>query len=546
MIYLGPTLELLRDGRTERVYEVRGADLRIGRTQGNDVHLDDAKVSRHHARIERRADGSCVLVDLQSRWTTGLDGRTLKPFVPALLRDGSRITIVDRELVFRDQAFELREDKNDSSVVLGSLHDLSAGGLAEQTGRPAEVLLAVLEVNRALGGGGDLNEVLGRALEGLMRAFPCAERGFFLTAEPDGTLPVRAVRHSRGPDRPPSLSRTILAHVLREGKAVLIADATVDARFGESGSVMAEGLRTAVCAPLPGHDGKPVGMAQLDSRAGGDRFAAGDLEMLAALAVPVGVAVENHRLLKERASWAAAREIQAILLPRRRPEVPGYTFWECYRPALEVGGDLYDYQAIESDEAGGSRWAVAVGDVSGKGMPAALLMASLCPEVRHLVRAGVGPEEVLSRVSRHVLDSGVDARFVTMALTELDARSHRLTVTNAGHMDPLVRRFGGRVEEVGREGAGPPLGVTPDPVYRSATVALGPGDVVVLYTDGVTDAMDRDGRRFGEDGLHRALAGAPEGVAAVGEAILAASHDHAAGRSQFDDVAVVCFGRDRE
>ena len=111
-------------------------------------------------------------------------------------------------------------------------------------------------------------------------------------------------------------------------------------------------FRTALCVPLPGHDGRPVGMVQLDRRTGKKGFKAGDLDLLAALAVPVGVAVENHWLLKERASWAAAREIQLSLLPRDRPEVPGYAFWECYLPTLEVGGDLYDYIKVEPADVG--------------------------------------------------------------------------------------------------------------------------------------------------------------------------------------------------
>ena len=243
----------------------------------------------------------------------------------------------------------------------------------------------------------------------------------------------------------------------------------VDERFKDSPSLIDAGVHSALCVPLSDHDGRPIGLIQLDSRARGEGFAAEDLDLLAALAVPVGVAVENHRLLKERASWAAARQIQTALLPRRRPEAPGYAFWDYYRPAEVVGGDLYDYIPIEPDgtaaEPGRTRWAVAVGDVAGKGMPAALLMASICPEVRHLARAGVDPHEVLARVNRHVHDADVDGRFVTLALAELDAREHRMRVFNAGHMDPLVRRAGGRVEVVGRVGSGPPLGADPDSVY---------------------------------------------------------------------------------
>jgi sigma-B regulation protein RsbU (phosphoserine phosphatase) len=343
------------------------------------------------------------------------------------------------------------------------------------------------------------------------------------------------------------LTRTILSQVMQEGKALLIKDTTVDPRFVRAKSVVST-FRTAMCVPLSGHEGRPLGMIQLDRRTGKKGFKAGDLDLLAALAVPVGVTVENHRLLRDRASWAAAREIQLSLLPRGRPEIAGYAFWECYQPTLEVGGDLYDYIPVEPSEnsaESADRWAVTVGDVAGKGMPAALLVAGICPEVRHLVRAGVGPGEVLARVNRHLCDTGVGGRFVTMVLAEIDPRSHHMTVGNAGHMDPLVRRASGAIEGVGRSGAGTPLGVTPRAVYKSVAVALEPGDLVVLYTDGVTESMDRDRQPFGVERLMEVLAGASQGVAAVGEAILAAVRDHAAGRSQYDDITIVCFERSR-
>jgi serine phosphatase RsbU (regulator of sigma subunit)/pSer/pThr/pTyr-binding forkhead associated (FHA) protein len=541
-----PTLELIRDGRVDRVFEVKGADLHIGRSSGSDVHFDESKVSRNHARVERRPDGSCYLVDLDSQNRTYVDDRKLTPFQPVRLQDGSRIKVVDIELIFRDPTVRVRKRHEEHSTVLGSIDDLSSQRLAQRLQHPAEAFKAILDVNRALGSGSDLNEVLGRVLDGLMAVCPRAERGFILTVEPDGTLPLRASRPGTGAGVPPSLSRTIARQVLRRAKAVLISDVTMDPEYKDHPSV-AFSLRTALAVPLPGNDGRPVGMAQLDSRGGDDSFTAADLDLLAALAVPIGVAVENHRLLRKQASWAAAGEIQLALLPRDRPEIPGYTFWECYRPALEVGGDLYDYIPIGSaaaDEPRPGRWAVTVGDVAGKGMPAALMMAGIRPEIRHLVRAAVAPQEVLTRVNRHVFDSAVDARFITLVLAEIDPGSHRLTVANAGHPAPLIRRSAGAIEAVGEGESGLPLGVSPSGAYRATTVALEAGDVVVFYSDGGPDALDRQGERFGDDRFQRALAEAPPGAAAVGEAILAALRDFAAGRSQFDDITLVCFGPD--
>jgi serine phosphatase RsbU (regulator of sigma subunit) len=235
-------------------------------------------------------------------------------------------------------------------------------------------------------------------------------------------------------------------------------------------------------------------------------------------------------------------------LPRVRPEIPGYEFWECYRPVQEVGGDLYDYIAIEpgpgdapADQA--RRWAITLGDVAGKGIPAALVMANICPEIRHLVRAGVPPGEILGRVNRHHYDHGAQSRFVTLVLTVLDPATHELTVAVAGHPQALIRRAARRVEEIACAGSGPPLGSDRDSEYRPTVTTLEPGDVVLLYSDGVTDARDERGRFFTLPRLRRELAAAPAGVAPAGEAILAAVRSHFAGRSQFDDITMACFGR---
>lgn len=538
---MAPTLEVIRGGRTLRVVEVGGAGLHIGRGAGHEVHFDDTKVSRDHARLDRRLDGSCFLVDLESRNQTFVNGQLLVPFEPFPLHDGSRIKIVDIEIIFRDHPVEMLEGEKDRTIVLGSIDDMSSQTLATRSLQPSVSFQAVLDVSRALGGA-DLDEVLGRVLDGLMAVFPRAERGFVLSAEPDETLPLRAVRYRHGVGQAPSLSRSISWQVLQEGRAVLISDASSDARFKDQESV-ALCVRTALCVPLPGHGGRPVGMVQLDSLGNHGAFTASDLDLMAALAVPIGVALENHRLLKLQATMEAAREIQLALLPKGRPEVPGYGFWECYRPASKVGGDLYDYIKVEVSEADEERWTVTVGDVAGKGMPAALLMASICPEVRHLVRAGVRLPEVLARVNRHVCESGIDARFVTMVMAEIDRISHRITIVDAGHTVPLIRRMGGRVEQVVSEGKGSPLGVLEDEEYGSIVVSLGVGDVVVLYSDGVTEAVDGAGVPYGTARLVEAIKGATGGVESVGETILESVREHTAAISQYDDITIVCFGR---
>ena len=542
---LGPRLELTSGDRRGQTFAMTGGIIQIGRDPSANIRFDDPHISRQHARIERHPDGACYLVDTSRHQATYLNGRRLLETRPVLLRDGDLIRVADHELVFRCESQVLPVEPEPSSTVLESISDLSSLHLAGRARRPTEMLRAVLNVNRALGGGGELDEVMARALSSLMDLFPHTECGVIVTAEPDGHLPVRSIQRRSGPPPKLTLSRTILQRVLVRGEAVLIRDVATDERFKGTDSV-AGLFRTALCVPLPGFDGKPVGMVQLGAQENrGSRFSGEDLEWLAALALPMAAAVENHRLLRERAHWAAAREIQRALLPRRRPDIPGYAFWECYRPALEVGGDFYDYIATTRDANDpDARWVLCVGDVAGKGMPAALLSAAVCPEIRHAVRSGASPADVLMRVNRHICEGGFDTRFVTMVLAELDPRRHQVTLAIAGHEPPLIRLPDGSVESLELPGSGMPLGIDSVEAYSATTLELEPGDVLVLHSDGLIDARDRNRSRFGMERLTRTVSEIAGGAPLVGEALLEAVAKHSDGVAPFDDLTVVCLGRE--
>jgi serine phosphatase RsbU (regulator of sigma subunit) len=542
---LSPRVEFSTEGAPGRTVPIGGTGIQIGRDASVDIRFEGARISRQHARIERHADGACYLVDTSRNQTTYLNGRRMLEARPVRLSDGDRIRVGDNQMIFRCESRVLPVEAEAGSSVLETIADLSSDHLAGRTRRPAETLKAVLNVNRSLGGGGELDDVLGRALGRLMELFPNTECGVIVTAEPDGALPVRSIRHRGGPPPKLTLSRTILHQVLQKGEAVLIRDVATDERYKEHESVAAL-FRSALCVPLPGSDGNPVGMVQLgvqeDRR---KRFTGEDLELLAALALPMAATVENDRLLRERAHWAAAREIQRALLPRERPEIPGYSFWECYRPALEVGGDSYDYVRTAGDgQDVDSRWVISVGDVSGKGMPAALLSAAVCPEVRHALRGGASPAEVLSRVNRHVCDGGFDTRFVTMLLAELEPQRHHLTLASAGHERPLIRRANGMVERLKLPGSGLPLGVLANAAYSPTSLDLDPGDVLVLHSDGLPDALDRHRCKFGAERVVQTLSRAPQLATLAGEALLEAVMRHSEGIAPFDDLTIVCIGRD--
>jgi sigma-B regulation protein RsbU (phosphoserine phosphatase) len=179
-------------------------------------------------------------------------------------------------------------------------------------------------------------------------------------------------------------------------------------------------------------------------------------------------------------------------------------------------------------------------------MPAALLMARLSSEVSLLLQTEPDPARVVERLNRSLCRSGMDDKFVTFLLVLLDGERHELTVVNAGHMGPMIRRSGGEIEVIGEERSGTPLGMVEGCAYEAVCTSIGCGDVVVLYTDGVNEAMDAEGSQFGFELLREVVVHSPRSASAVGAAILDAVRRHAAGRDQSDDVTMLCFGRDRD
>ena len=202
---------------------------------------------------------------------------------------------------------------------------------------------------------------------------------------------------------------------------------------------------------------------------------------------PIGQARPPERL---RLDLKLARQVQESFLPEQLPQVPGYEFYAYYEPAQEVGGDYYDFIPLPPDQR---RLAVVLGDVAGKGLSAALLMARLSAEARSCFLSLADPAVAIAVLNNLIYQyaSRTD-RFVTLAAAVLDATTHTLTFVNAGHPPPLIYRHAtGNLEEATTEDAsGLPLGVDQSFAYRSHQVELHPGDCVLLYSDGVTDQMD--------------------------------------------------------
>ena len=267
--------------------------------------------------------------------------------------------------------------------------------------------------------------------------------------------------------------------------------------------------------------------------------------MLVSVACQAAFAVENAQLHEAamhdqalKRELAVAHEVQRGFLPSAAPRIPEYDFFDFYEPASQLGGDYYDYVELP-----GGRLAVVVADVSGKGISASLLMAKLSAETRYCLASEPEPAQAMARLNRGFCDSGWEDRFVTMVLSVLDPRRHEVTIVSAGHLPPLWRSGTGVVEPVADAEGGLPLGVDRNADYAPCVMPLLPGDTLILYTDGITEAMNAKDELYGFPRLLAVLSSDADCVNLLGRHILDDVKRFVGARPQSDDMCLACFGR---
>jgi serine phosphatase RsbU (regulator of sigma subunit) len=544
-----PTLQVISGPLSGRLFTLEREVTVIGRNPECDLVLQPKSVSRKHAAVLRK-EGGFLLKDMGSTRGTYVNGQKLTQ--PVVLQDGNTIQIGEVLLSFNSRVVQISDEDDDQSTVYAAIDVVGSSGNHLPVVKPEAKLRALRLISQELGGTLALNELLERVFNSLFEIFPRAERGFVLLKEPgsDDLVP-EVIRSRTGPAGELSISKTVLNRVLNEGQAILSKD--LPKEFPDSESVSDSRIRSLMCAPLLDQGRKPVGIIQIDTRDGRGRFDQDDLDLLVAVASQISIAVQNaqlhNALVRQREleqELQFARQVLQTLLPERPASVPGYEFWAYYEPARHVGGDYYGFIPVGPAQADESvparRWAIAVGDVVGKGMPAALLTAKLSAEVRRFLQDDADPAAVVGQLN-HQFDARVLLDlYITFLLVVLDVQTHRLSVVNAGHPYPLIRRRDGRIEELGKSAAGLPLAIMSDYSYETAQTTLEPGETMILFTDGVTDAMNAANERFGEGRLRQALGSAP-GATAAGEAIVKAVQRHVAEYPQFDDITLVCLAR---
>ena len=527
-----PRLEV-RDVLGERIVIIDRLPYSIGRRETNDLRLGGSEVSREHAEIVGDA-GTYMLRDKESRYGTFVNGEAVRE---CELHAGDRIRLGrggGADLTFLTG----NDDRSHSSrSTTGARDDLRQ-------------ITALLEGFRALGSGRVLQEVLALVLDAAIE-ISGAERAFIMLSTPDGELEFKL---ARGRDKQPltdstfAISQKIPEEVYRVGRTKVVADLLDGGLADVHMGTVALGIRHVVCVPLNfvqyvesadarGED-RRIGVLYLDSRERGSLLSDATRAALETLAAEASVAIENARLYREKLEKAKmeqemriAAEIQQSLLPKPRASMGFVEAAAASLPCRSIGGDFFDYL----DEPGTS-FGFTLGDVAGKGPPAALMSALMQGMFASEAQYADGPASAVTHMNRALCRRGLESRFVTLMFGIVTADG-ALSYCNAGHNPPLVVGRSGlrRLEE-----GGPVVGLLEFAPYGQGQITLDAGDTIVVFSDGVSEALDSAGEEFGDARLQEvAEAAMGRSAQTLVDGIIAAVRDFTKGAPQSDDITVM-------
>ena len=547
----------------EEIFPLQFESTTIGRHPCCEIVLDHGAVSREHARIIRESQGYFV-EDLHSRNGTYLNDRLVDSKLRIFHNDVLRIC--DVEFTFVDNTTVIRSSGDSQFYTTGSriiIDDtpvdaetfLSATGLdgplpqkVNLNPANAEIKLrALIDIGRNLGT--DLDQVLPQLLQNLLKIFSQADCAYILLSDSQTQrLELRAFKH-RNPQNQESfrISRSILEKVASTKAAILSDDIGNDARFDPSDSIMNYSICSVMATPiLSGDQETCLGVIQVDSRSSGKKFNYNDLDLLVSVAYQIAVAIENTQyhdaVIQERIferELAVAHKVQQGLLPMSPPVIEGYEFFDYYQPARYLGGDYYDFIPLP-----GGRIAVALGDVSGKGISAALLMAKLSSEVRYGLLIEESLRHVVRRLNVTFCENRWENRFITFFLAIVDLETHHIQFANAGHFPLLLVDPTQGTSVIAPHIGSLPLGVLSDSDFEVYSFALQKGQTCVLMSDGLTDAMNTKGDLFTLEGVLNTLnLNRTVPVSQMGRNLVSAVRSFAGKTPQTDDQCLVLFGR---
>ena len=488
----------------------------IGRSARSDVCIPDAFASRLHAEVRQEGD-SFWLYDLQSANGTKYNGAIVSAALPLLI--GGEIQIGETKIVFDDDE---HLSKNISATLIAdtteSLDPATTIALSSRKNPTIEILDSTLssrtdllglisKVGVALLSSSGLDETLNQVASLVFDAVPAERVVIMLRDEKSKTgmeIKVARIRGKEDQTGEVRISRAIMTEVVENGKSVLTSDAQQDPRFA-SQTIVLQGIRSVLAVPLSVDERHVFGIIYADSPGYETTFKAEHLDILTTLASVASIRVENASLLDERINrermereLELATEIQQRFQPSGPPIVEGYEFQGISFSCYEIGGDYYDF--IQRHDG---KMLVALGDVSGKGTSASLLMSSLHAAIHGQVAAKTSLDQMVTSVNVYLAENTPANRFITLFIAELEPHTGHLTFINAGHNPPLLARADGSLELL--QSGGLPLGLMDFAEYEVGNAQLNSGDVLFIYSDGVSEANNLAEDEFGMDRLSEVI-----------------------------------------
>lgn len=547
-----PKLVLLQGGQAIP-YNLTAEATVLGRLPECTIQLQSNMVSRRHAEVFAK-DGKYFVQDLGSGNGTFLNGKKLEGDSP--LRHNDRLKLGPMLFRFEDPS----EDGSDSgsawnqneifsegeqSTIMGSASNLDGFGMLDV--QPEAKLKGVLEISRNLAGSVEVESILPKILDTLFRIFPGTDRGIILLKENHTERLIPTAQKHRNPSEDASvkLSRTVLNKVLSDKAGILSADASSDQQFSAAESISALSIRSMMCVPILDLQGEPMGVINLDTQNPISQFKQDDLEILLAIAGQAAITLANARLYashlekqKQDSEMKIAQNVQMALLPDHLPVIEGYSFFASYESAQAVGGDYYDCFTLPDNQV-----VVSFGDVAGKGVPASLVMSRIASIVQCTMRHETNVEKAILTINNLMCSNSIEGRFVTYVLAVIDLNSHEITLANAGHMSPIVRKPDGTLEEFDDDAIGIPIGVMEGYPFDVVKYTLNPGETVVIYTDGVSEAMNSAEELYSIERLKELISKGSGDPEELGIQIREDVRKHADGHPQNDDITLMTFGR---
>lgn len=528
------------DGSVRSIPLDRG-HLSLGRSGDNNLPFpEDDSLSRHHLLIETLAEHWSV-TDLGSKNGTFVNGARLtrrRVLVAGDVVAAGRVRLkfvaagpppAPAPAIFEEDATAFRLT---ATTSLANVLSTRGSGVA----RTDRTIAILLHAGRELAARRPLDELFPLILDLAIEASG-AERGIVLTLD-NGQLTASA---SRGDGF--RISTAVRDRVLNQRASLLVRDTSLEESLRDRRSIVTQAVRSFMAVPLQ-TEARVFGLIYVDASEIVHSFSPGDLDLLTVISNVAAIRIEHERLAEierqdrlREAELEQAAHIQQGLLPAEPPAIPGLDLAGFNAACRTVGGDYFDYLLAPDN-----RVVLALGDVAGKGMPAALLMASLQARVTSLAESGGSTAAIVRSLNRGLSAYCPRNRFITFFLALLDPATGELTYTNAGHNPTMLVRAGGEVQLL--DEGGPVLAILPSFPYSEYSARLESGDLLFLYSDGLTEAEDTEGVEFGENRLIELLraqrgASAETVIAAVREAV----QTWTGGRALADDMTILAVRR---